>query len=134
MRKTLIAGVFFLMMGFCRLNAQNLSYSNWKTYFGDPINDTIVWHILKDTSFVLGKSGDTLVLSHCRISGDTLVLSDFGGMYQCPQSDGVYRVSIQGDNLHFDLVTDGCEGRSVIKDLVWTRVPDDNKSKKGKSK
>ena len=129
MRKTLIAGIAFLLIGFFRLQAQDLSHTNWKTYFGDPVNDTIVFHILKDTSYVTSKSGDTLLISRCHIFGDTLVLSDIGGMYQCPQYDGTYTFSVQGNNVHFGLVSDGCEGRQVMKDLVWVRVEDSDKKK-----
>ncbi len=130
MKKLIVILAIFFIAGPNMLNAQNLIGTAWRGYFGDPINDTITFHILKDTSYVTGTKGDTLVVSHCTISHDTLTLSDIGGIYQCNQSDGVYKIKVDDNQLHFILVSDGCEGRGAITEMVWMRAAKEKKKKK----
>jgi hypothetical protein len=131
MKKHLILSTVLFLAGSFMLSAQGIKHTAWKSYYGDPLNDTIVLHILNDSSFATGSRGDTLVLSHATISKDTLTISDISGMYPCLESDGVYRFEIKDNQLHLMLVRDGCEGRAVIANMEWTRVPDE-KNKKGK--
>jgi|SRR5882724_5023538 len=125
-------GIFlslFLITGIASLNAQSLAHTSWSGYYADPINDTITIHYLKDSSFVTSKKGDTLVFSKNFLGKDTIKITDAGGMYPCP-SEGVYTYTIKDDILHLKLVSDDCEGRTVIQDMVWTKVKDDEKKKK----
>jgi len=124
-------GIFlclFLAAGSLSLSAQTLVKTSWSGYYGDPINDTITIHYLKDSSYVTSKKGDTLVLSKNYMNRDTIKITDAGGMYPCP-SEGVYTYIIKENNLHFMLVSDDCEGRTVITDIVWTKVKEDKKKK-----
>jgi len=130
MKKLLLLSTVFLLSGTLMLCAQGIKNTAWKSYYADPLNDTIVLHILNDTSFASGSRGDTLVLSKATINKDTLTIADISGMYPCLESDGVYIFAIKDNQLHLTLVRDGCEGRAVIANMQWTRVADE-KNKKG---
>jgi len=122
MKKISLSAVFIVFAGLLSLHAQSINHTVWKTFFGDPINDTISWHIDQDTSFVLGSKGDVLVRSHIKISKDTLTISDYDGQYQCAGMDGQYTFTRTKDELNFVLVTDPCEGRNAIASTKWIRV------------
>jgi hypothetical protein len=122
MKKLLLLTIIFFSMCAVKLNAQSLVNTSWKGFFGDPINDTLTLHFQKDTFFVSNANGDAVVRSILKISKDTMTITDFDGQYMCPQSDGVYKYSIDGDNLGFTLVTDGCEGRNAITQIKWIRA------------
>ena len=128
MKKTWIFISLFLTVGSISLSAQTLVKTSWSGYYGDPINDTITIHYLKDSSFVTTTKGDTLVVSKNYITRDTVRISDVGGQYQCP-SEGTYTYVIKENNLHFVLVEDGCEGRTAIQDIIWTRIKESKKKK-----
>lgn len=125
-------GIFLslcLMAGLAGLKAQTVTHTSWSGYYGDPINDTITIHYLKDSSFVTTKKGDTIVFSKNFLGKDTIKINDAGGTYPCP-SEGIYTYTIKDDILHFKLVSDDCEGRTVIQDIVWTKVKEEKKKKK----
>jgi hypothetical protein len=122
MKKLLLLTIIFFSMCAVKLNAQSLVNTSWKGFFGDPINDTLTIHFQKDTFFVSNTNGDVVVRSILKISKDTMTITDFDGQYMCPQSDGVYKYSIAGDNLALTLVTDACEGRNGITQIKWTRA------------
>src|SRR5437899_80406 len=127
-------GIFlslFLIAGITSIKAQSLARTSWSGYYADPINDTITIHYLKDSSFVTSKKGDTIVYSKNYLGKDTIKINDAGGMYPCP-SEGVYTYTIKDDTLHLKVVSDDCEGRTVIQDIVWTRVKESGKKKKKK--
>ena len=131
MKRSLFLLTVLLLSASFMVSAQGIKHTAWKSYYGDPLNDTIVLHLLNDTSFATGSRGDTLVLSKATINKDTLTIADISGMYPCLESDGVYTFAIKDNQLHLTLVRDGCEGRAVIANMQWTRVPDE-KNKKGK--
>src|SRR5580704_10676171 len=112
MKKLLLLTGILCILGIFETQAQTLTNTAWKGYFGDPINDTLTIHYLKDTFYVTNRAGDMLVRSTLKISKDTMSITDFDGQYMCPQSDGVYKYSISGDNLSFTLVSDACDGRN----------------------
>ena len=116
--------IMIFALGSATLSAQSLVNTKWKGFFGNPINDTITLHYQKDTFMVTNTNGETLVRSVLKISKDTMTITDIDGMYMCPQSDGVYKYSITGDNLSFVMVTDPCEGRNGITEIKWIRVQD----------
>ena len=125
-------GIFLslcLVAGIVGLKAQTVANTRWSGYYADPINDTITIHYLKDSSFVTSKKGDTLVYSRNSLGKDTIKINDVGGMYPCP-SEGIYTYTIKDNVLHFKLVSDDCEGRAVIQDIVWTEVKEAKKKKK----
>src|ERR1043165_5275255 len=115
----ILLGLFFIA-GTAILNAQKLANTSWSGYYADPINDTITIHYLKDNSYVTSKKGDTLVVSKNFFGKDTIKINDEGGMYPCP-SEGVYTYTIKDNILHLKVVSDDCEGRTVIQDIVWTQ-------------
>jgi len=112
---------------FATISAQTITNTMWKGYFGDPINDTITLHYQKDTFFVTNTNGDLMVRSLLKVSKDTITITDIDGTYQCPQSDGVYRFTIDGDALNFTLVSDPCEGRNAITQIAWRRFTSNKK-------
>jgi hypothetical protein len=122
MKKLLLLTGILCILGIFETQAQTLTNTAWKGYFGDPINDTLTIHYLKDTFYVTNRAGDMLVRSTLKISKDTMSITDFDGQYMCPQSDGVYKYSISGDNLSFTLVSDACDGRNAIANIKWTRA------------
>ena len=122
MKKIFLSAAFIIMTGLLSLHAQSLNHTVWKTYFGDPINDTISWHFDQDTSFVLSSKGDVFVRSHFKISKDTLTISDYDGQYQCTGMDGEYTYVINGNDLNFVLVNDPCQGRNAIASTKWMRI------------
>jgi hypothetical protein len=122
MKKLLLLTVIFFSLCAVKLNAQSLTNTAWKGFFGDPVNDTLTIHFQKDTFYVSNPAGDVVVRSVLKISKDTMTITDVDGMYMCPQSDGVYKYSITGDNISFTLVSDACEGRNGITQIKWTRA------------
>jgi hypothetical protein len=122
MKKLLLLAFIFFTMGAIKLNAQSLANTAWKGFFADPINDTLTLHFQKDTFYVTNTNGDMLVRSVLKISKDTMTVTDFDGQYMCPQSDGVYKYIIAGDNLNFVLVADPCDGRNNITQIKWIRA------------
>ncbi len=118
----LLLTFIFFAMGAIKLNAQSLANTAWKGFFADPINDTLTLHYQTDTFYVTNTNGDMLVRSVLKISKDTMTVTDFDGQYMCPQSDGVYKYAINGDNLNFVLVSDPCEGRNNITQIKWIRA------------
>jgi hypothetical protein len=122
MKKLLLLTFIFFAMSAIKLNAQSLANTAWKGFFADPINDTLTLHYQKDTFYVTNTNGDMLVRAVLKISKDTMTVTDFDGQYMCPQSDGVYKYSINGDNLSFVLIADPCDGRNAITQVKWTRA------------
>jgi hypothetical protein len=122
MKKLLLLTVLFFAMSSSVIHAQSITNTVWKGFFGDPINDTLTLHFQKDTFFVTNAAGDMVVRSVLKVSKDTMTITDVDGQYMCPQSDGVYRYVIAGDNLNFVLVTDACEGRNAITQIKWIRA------------
>jgi hypothetical protein len=122
MKKISLSAALIIMTGFISLHAQSIYHTAWKTYFGDPINDTISLHFDQDTSFVLGSKGDVFVRSHFKVSKDTVTISDYDGQYQCPGMDGEYTFTITLNELNFALVSDPCQGRNAIASTKWIKV------------
>jgi hypothetical protein len=122
MKKMILLTCIILSIGITKTTAQTLVNTSWKGFFGDPINDTLTIHYQKDTFYVTNKGGDMLVRSTLKISKDTMTINDFDGQYMCPQSEGVYKYTINGDNLSFTLVSDACDGRNAIATIKWVRV------------
>jgi hypothetical protein len=123
MRKIIsFACLFFLMSAASHLHAQSINNRNWRTFIGDPINDTLTFHIRSDSSFVTNSSGATILNTNCMISGDTLTLSDYGtGDYACPDMKGAYKINLNGKILTLKLINDACEGRTHALDgIKWT--------------
>src|SRR5258705_2966919 len=93
----LFAGLFCLTSTLFQLHAQSINNSNWKAFFGDPFNDTLIIHIHGDSSFVTKSNGEVLVRSNYTIAGDTITISDYGtGEYTCP-AKGKYKINLNGD-------------------------------------
>src|ERR1022692_3645562 len=118
----LFAGLFCLMSTASHLHAQSINNRNWKTFIADPLNDTLTFHIQADSSFVTNSSGATILRTNCMISGDTLILSDYGtGDYSCPDMKGVYKIYPNGRSFTLTLINDACEGRTHALDgIKWT--------------
>jgi hypothetical protein len=116
MRKLVALFFFvFLVAGAGRLQAQSMKVqslkgTNWKFYV-EALHDTLTMHIMGDSSYTTSTAGEMIVRGSCKLSNDTLRLRDTGGEYFCPDGEGVYRISIDGDYMSFFLVTDPCNGR-----------------------
>lgn len=111
-----------------RINAQSqtpsLQNSNWKLFIPD-LNDSLTLHIKTDSSFVTTSAGDVVVRSVCKVSADTLFLTDYDGQYACPNQTGKYLISVSDDAnaLTLTLIDDPCDSRvSAINKIKWTRA------------
>jgi hypothetical protein len=108
-----------------RSQGQSLVNTNWRTYIGDPVNDSITLHIKPDSSYVTLTNGTVVVRSHCKVSGDTLSLDDYDGQFMCPSAVGRYKVSRTGDIFTLALIDDPCDGRQQsLIGSKWRKVPD----------
>jgi hypothetical protein len=118
--------IFILLLALftVKSNAQSLQNTNWKTFVAGQVNDSIVLHILSDSSFVTMSNGAVVVRSHIRISVDTLSLDDYDGEFACPNMVGKYKFSKTADLLTLTLVDDPCDGRGQsIGNSKWRKVP-----------
>ncbi len=118
--------IFFLFLTVLATKSygQSLSNTNWKTFIGDPLNDSIILHIKLDSSFVTMSAGTVVVRSLVKVSGDTLTLDDYDGQYACPNMAGKYKFSRTADVLSFTLVDDPCDGRAQsLSNIKWRKVP-----------
>jgi hypothetical protein len=111
-----LAAVFFfvfVMAGASRLQAQlTLKGTAWKFYV-DALHDTLTMHIgAADTSYTATSAGEVVIRSVSKLQNDTLRIKDFDGEYYCPDGEGVYRISIEGDYMSFFLISDPCTNRS----------------------
>jgi hypothetical protein len=123
MKKTIILALLTLIFA-CSLKAQStLNNTNWKTYIGDPVNDTLVLHIRMDSSFVTGRGGEAVVRSLCKVSGDTVTFNDYDGQFACQNAIGKYKYSITDEVLSFVLIDDPCDGRAQsIVSTKWKKT------------
>jgi hypothetical protein len=120
MQKTImLCGLLFSLM--CHLNAQSIN-NTWKAYIADPINDTAIFHIDSDSSFIASAKGGFMIRTRCNISGDTLTILDYGTEQQsCPDAKGTYKIKSDGKSLTFTLIDDSCEGRArALAGRKWT--------------
>lgn len=111
-------------------NAQNnqkagsgLQNTAWKSYIGDPVNDTMTIMFSTDTSYFRSSAGQVMVASSFNVSGDTVKVTDVSGQYACTGHTGTYKYSITAEGIKFQLIQDVCEGRaSIITIPTWRRV------------
>src|SRR5882672_2815954 len=121
---TLLLILFFVGTALSRVQAQSLTNTNWKTYVGDPVMDTLTLHIKADSSFVTATNGTVVVRSLCKVVEDTIWLADFDGQYACPNMTGKYLYTVAADVLSFTLVDDPCDGRAgTLSTNKWKKTP-----------
>ena len=103
--------------------AQSLKNTSWRMFI-DQLHDSLTIHIRSDSSFVTTSDGSVVVKSICKLSGDTLTISDYEGQYACPDMKGSYKISVTDDWLAMVLIDDPCEGRvGSLNNSKWRRVP-----------
>jgi hypothetical protein len=125
MRRTiLVAALFCLASGACKLEAQSIYNKRWKTYISAPINDTAFFNIYADSCFITNRSGQIMVRFHSKISGDTLSFVDYGPEEQgCPDIKGIYKINADGNSFTLTIIGDECEGRSqALVGRRWVEV------------
>jgi hypothetical protein len=120
----LLAGLFFLTPAIFYLQAQSINNKNWKAFFAEPFNDTLIFHIRSDSSFVTLSTGEVLVQTNCKLNGDTLTLSDYStNEYSCPGVTGKYKINFSGDSFTLTFIEDPCENRPRALDGVkWVKA------------
>jgi len=120
----LLAGVFCLASIASNVCAQSINNRDWKAYFADPINDTLMLHIHSDSSFVTNSKGEVILRTNCILTKDTLTLADYSeGEHSCPDAKEKYKVALNGKSFTLSLIDDPCEGRARALDGVkWTEV------------
>lgn len=120
----LAAGLFLLASTALHVQAQSINNKNWKAWVGEPINDSLTFHIQSDSSFVTTSSGEVLVQTNCKITDDVLTLTDQSTtQYSCPDATGKYKINLSGDSFTLTLIEDPCEGRAqALNGLKWVRA------------
>jgi hypothetical protein len=121
---TFLIGVLLTTCTHAQSQTPSLKNTNWKIFIPD-LNDTITLHIKTDSSYVTGTTGDAVVKSVCKVSGDTLSFTDYDGQYACPNATGKYKINLSddGNNLTLILIEDPCDGRAnAINKLKWIRA------------
>ena len=120
----LFAGLFCFASIVSHLHAQSINNRNWKAYIGDPLNDTLTFHIHSDSSFVTNSKEEVMLRTNCIISADTITISDYGeGEYVCPDMKGKYKINLSGNSFTLTLIDDPCEGRAQALDgKKWTEA------------
>jgi hypothetical protein len=112
-----LAAIFFfvfIMAGASRLQAQaipSLKGTAWKFYV-DALHDSLTMHIgVADTGYTTTSAGEVVIRYLSKLQKDTLRILDIGGEYYCPDGEGVYRISVEGDYMSFFLISDPCTNR-----------------------
>jgi hypothetical protein len=120
----LFVGLFCVTSTMCQLRAQSINNKSWKTYIDAPINDTAIFHIHQDSSFISNIRDEVMVRHHCRITGNTLTIEDFSTDQQgCPGVRGRYKINFTGDSFTLTLLDDPCAGRSqALAGRKWIEV------------
>jgi hypothetical protein len=129
-----LAAIFFFVFviaGASRLQAQSTTLSlkgtAWKFYV-DALHDTLTMHIgTGDTSFTTSSAGEVVIRYLCKLQKDTLRILDVGGEYYCPDGEGVYRISIEGDYMSFFLISDPCNNRADALNGIKVRKTTESK-------
>jgi hypothetical protein len=103
--------------------AQSLARSAWKAFLGGNISDTLTLYFSSDSLKVFASGGNMVSSTGVQYSGDTVTINEMTGDYSC-DGKGSYLYQIAGDTLHFSLVSDDCEGRTVITSAGWARTVD----------
>lgn len=127
MKKIILSvGLFLLASAAFHLQAQSIDNKNWKAYMAEPFNDTLTLHIKSDSSFVTTSSGELLVQSSVKITGDLLTITDYSTtQYSCPDATGKYKINVSkdGNSVTFTLIEDPCEGRAqALNGLKWVKA------------
>jgi hypothetical protein len=69
-----------------------------------------------------------VIKSVYKLKNDTLRIKDYDGQYYCPDGEGVYRISIEGDFMSFFLVSDPCTNRSdALNGMKFRKTPESAK-------
>lgn len=104
--------------------AQSLKNTSWRMFI-DQLHDSLTIHIRSDSSFVTASDGSVVVRSVCKLSGDTLSLTDYDGQHACPDMKGSYKVSVTDEFLTMVLIDDPCDGRAgALNNSKWRKVPE----------
>ena len=114
MQKLILFVVFFCSASaMCQLDAQSINNKIWTTYIGNPINDTAIFHISSDSSFITNAKGEVVVRNRCKISGDTLTVMEYGSENQgCPDVKGSYKINAGDHSFTLTAINDACDGRA----------------------
>jgi hypothetical protein len=113
----------FLSLAACQLHAQSLRNTNWKTFIGGQLNDTVTLHIYSDSSVATNSGGMILVRSLCTVSGDSLTFRDYDGPYTCQALPGIYKIHLTNAQLTLSMINDACDGRvQSIDGIKWVKA------------
>ncbi|HXD77861.1 MAG TPA: hypothetical protein VN616_08630 [Puia sp.] len=112
---------FFSTRALAQAEPSSMKNTNWKAFI-EQLNDSITLHIGTDSSYVSTSNGDVVVRSVFKMSGDTLMLSDYDGQYACTGMTGKYKTTFSEDVMTTVLIEDPCEGRAgSINNLKWRK-------------
>jgi len=117
----LVAALFCFTSTMCKIRAQSVNNKSWKTYIDAPINDTAIFNIHSDSSFISNTAGQVMVRHRCQVTGDTLTIEDFTTDQQgCPGIKGTYKITCSGESFTLTLISDPCDGRShALSNRKW---------------
>jgi hypothetical protein len=108
MKKMILLAVVFCLASIAsKVCAQSINNRDWKAYFADPINDTLMLHVHSDSSFVTNSKGEVILRTNCILTKDTLTLADYSeGEHSCPDAKGKYKVALSGKTFTLSLIDD----------------------------
>lgn len=118
--KQILCIIFTLLAISCtQLYAQNITNTTWKTFVGEPMNDTIILKFRTDSAFLTTSKGD-IINSYIKVLKDTLNIRDISGQYACPETlEGKYTYSIDSNVLTIKLLNDECNGRNMLTTIKF---------------
>ena len=125
MKKLILsAGLFCLASSMCELRAQSINNKSWTTFIGAPINDSAIFHIYKDSSFITNTKGQVMVHFQTKITSDTITIVDYGPEEQgCTGVTGTYKINLAGDSFTLSMIKDECDGRSeALTNKTWRQA------------
>ena len=113
--------LFFVASAAVKINAQSIDNRKWKSFVGDPVNDTLTFHIRSDSSYVTDGRGNVMIRSHCKIAGDTLMIEDYGSEPRnCIGRQGLYKIRLNGNSFTLASIQDPCDGRlQALDNRTW---------------
>jgi hypothetical protein len=120
----LLAPFFFLSS----LQAQEITNTKWKTFAGEPINDSVFIHFKTDTAYLSSSKGG-VITSAVKFAKDTVTFMDASGLHACLMQEGRYKYSFRGTFLTFRLISDACFGRQLLAAFVFLPVPTEEAKK-----
>jgi len=120
MEKGIISKILFLGIGALIMTGCGLAGPKFPT--GDYIDTEgfITSYHVDGKSWVRNPTSNEILATHGEYSAEGEIIT-FAKNALCPDGDGIYEWSLDGEQLHFELIDDNCEARIWALSLEITR-------------